>query len=280
MKKIGYSYITLLFMLSSCSATISEKRTGSIGINDTVKEIKTFKKWTFKVNNKDFEKIGYKIYTDDQSIGVKALYPEGEYVYITDVYHTNIKQINVNTGEMKSSKSLSPLPADESGIWLRDIAVFNNKIYAPADRDTTYIYSKELKLLQSIPTSRGNKYIESVGQNEIKIYLNSNQLPDMTIEKTLLSINKEGTVSTIKKDIPIEERTKQLEQRQVQDKPFKTYTKNGKNYFECEYGIIELKTSIPEIKEYDCVENFNFNSNTLVYFDSTPTEFTLYVYKY
>ena len=93
-------------------------------------------------------------------------------------------------------------------------------------------------------------------------------------------INKEGKILTIKKLIPIKEYTKQLEQRQVQGKSFKIYTKNGKNYFECEYGIIELKTPIPEIKEYDSVENFNFNSNTLVYFDSTPMEFTLYVYGY
>lgn len=284
--RLGLIIITVIQLLFSCKGGIDnsndvikddkEKNSNAvIELNDTIKKVIRYEKWVFKINNKNSENIGYKIYTDDESIGVKALYPDGEYVYITDVYHTNIKRININTGEMKSSKSLSPLPADESGIWLRDLAVFNNKIYAPSDRDTIYVFSTELNKLQSIPVNRDRKYIERVNQNEIEIYLNSNQLPDKTIEKTLLSVNKKGDISTIKKQILIQEYTK----RTIQGKPFKTYTKNGKNYFECEYGTIELKTPIPVIKEYG-TGNFNFNSTTLVYYNSTPTEFTLYVYQY
>ncbi len=273
-----YSLILSVILITSCLNQKSDLNTYSTVVkNETIKEGNFYKKWSFKIDNENAESIGYKIYTDDESIGIKSICIEGEYIYVTDVYHTSIKQININTGEMKSSKSLSSLPADESGIWLRDIAVFNDKIYVTADRNMIYVFSKDLNLLQSIPTSKGRKNIESVGQNAIEIFLKDEQLPDKSIEKTLLSIDEKGNVSTIKKQIPIQEHTKK--QLQLQGKEYKTYTKSDKNYFECEYGTIELKNPIPEIKEYGA-GNLNFNSTTLVYYNSTPTEFTLYVYKY
>lgn len=269
-----YNVIILLMFFIGCSS-----HQGDMAHDTIQKQSTSFKKWVFKVDNNNSNSIGYKIYTDDESIGVKGICIDGDYVYITDVYHTNIKRINTSTGEIKSSKSLSVLPADDAGVWLRELAVFNDKIYAPADRDTIYVFSKDLSLLQSIPVkNREKKYIESIDTNGIEIFFNNYESTGKAGEITLLFVNKKGEVSTIKKQIQKEEE-KQQSETTIQGKPFKTYTKNGKDYFECEYGTIELKTPIPEIKEYGAL-NLNFNSSTLVYFNSTPTEFILYVYEY
>ncbi len=276
-----YSFILSAILISGCFSQgtdlNSQKEVKEEIVNE---ESHIYKKWQFKIDNKNAEGIGYKIYTDDESIGVKSICIEGEYAYITDVYHTSIKQININTGEIKSSKSLSPLPADNAGIWLRDIAVFNDKIYAPADRDTIYVFSKELNLLQSIPVkNRKKKYIEKINPDGIEIFFDNYESTDSADEITLLFVDKKGEVSTIKKKIPKEEINQNQSQTAIQGKPYKTYIKNGKNYFECEYGTVELENPIPEIREYGA-SNFNFNASALVYFDSTPNEFTLYVYKY
>jgi hypothetical protein len=281
-----------LFFLSSCQGSVNHsskdvtigeieknQKIETIESNDSLKQVELIKKWVFKVNNADPGQIGYKTYTDDESIGVKAICVDGEYAYIADVYHTSVKRINITTGELLSSKPLSNLPSDESGIWLRDISIFNNKIYVTSDMSSIYVFSLDLELLQMISVLKGRKNIESINENNIEIFLYDNQLADKSIEKTLLSIDKNGDTATIKKQTSIQEYKKLLSQERVQGKPFQVYTKNSRSYFKNEYGIIELSNQVPDIKTYD-VRNLNFNLSSLVFFDSTPTEFTLYVYKY
>lgn len=249
-----------------------------IEINDTLKKIGLFNKWIFKVNNNNPRQIGYKTYTDDESIGVKGICVDGEFAYISDVYHTCIKRINITTGELLSSKPLSNLPSDKSGIWLRDVTVFNNKIYVTSDMSLIYVFSLDLELIQSIPVLNGRKNIESIDEKSIEILLFDNQLADKSIEKTLFLIDKNGDTSTIKRQTPILEYQKILSQKRVQGKSFQKYSRNNKYYFKNEYCIIELSNPIPDIKNYDA-SNLNFNFKTLVFFDSNPEEFTLYVYK-
>lgn len=249
-----------------------------IEIYDTLKKIGLLKKWIFKVNNDNPRQIGYKTYTDDESIGVKGICVDGEFAYISDVYHTCIKRINITTGELLSSKPLSNLPSDKSGIWLRDVTVFNNKIYVTSDMSLIYVFSLDLELIQSIPVLNGRKNIESIDEKSIEILLFDNQLADKSIEKTLFLIDKNGDTSTVKRQTPILEYQKILSQKRVQGKSFQKYSTNNKYYFKNEYCIIELSNPIPDIKTYDA-SNLNFNFKTLVFFDSNPEEFTLYIYK-
>lgn len=249
-----------------------------IEIYDTLKKIGLLKKWIFKVNNDNPRQIGYKTYTDDESIGVKGICVDGEFAYISDVYHTCIKRINITTGELLSSKPLSNLPSDKSGIWLRDVTVFNNKIYVTSDMSLIYVFSLDLELIQSIPVLNGRKNIESIDEKSIEILLFDNQLADKSIEKTLFLIDKNGDTSTIKRQTPILEYQKILSQKRVQGKSFQKYSTNNTYYFKNEYCIIQLSNPIPDIKTYDA-SNLNFNFKTLVFFDSNPEEFTLYIYK-
>jgi hypothetical protein len=292
MKTNLFTLALYLFTLESCQGSenhslkdvingevekIHKKET--ITINDTLKKVGLIKKWIFKVNNADPLQIGYKTYTDDESIGVKGICVDGEYAYITDVYHTSIKRINITTGELLSSKPLSNLPSDKSGIWLREISVFNNKIYVTSDMSSIYVFSLELELIQSIPVLKGRKKIESINEKNIEILLYENQLADKSIEKTLFSIDKNGDTSTIKRQMPIQEYKKVLSQKRVQGKSFQEYSKNNRYYLKNEYCIIELSNPIPDINTYDA-RNLNFDFTSLVFFDSTPAEFTLCVYKY
>lgn len=244
-------------------------------LDTSVRRIKTFKKWVFKVNNSDDESIGYKIYTDDESIGVKSICVDSDYVYITDVYHTNIKLINIVTGELKSSKTLANLPPDESGIWLWDIAVFNNKVYVTTNGTSIYVFSQELQLVEEITVRYGKNHIENVSKSTIEIFVGGEQIQNDTNSNILL-INENGHKTKLLK----KSQKSNNSQVYVHGKPYKTFVKDGKNYFQNQCGIVVLEEPIPGIKEYSGAESINFNSTTLVYFDSTPTEFTLYVYKY
>lgn len=251
--------IIILLLFAGCSSQQEEKTKVP---NDTIqRQVISFNKWVFKIDNENPDNIGYKVYTDDESIGVKGIYPADDYVYITDVYHTNIKRINIKTGELVSSKCLASKPADESGIWLRDIAMLDNNIYVTSDRDSIYVFNLELKYLYAISTEKGRKHFEKVTQ-------------DFLLVNNLLRINKNGNVTKVK------EAADNVLRETVQGKEFKKYEKEGKYYFQSQYGAIELKYPIPKIQAYSGAENFNFNSSTLVYFNSTPTEFILYVYEY
>jgi hypothetical protein len=79
-----------------------------------------------------------------------------------------------------------------------------------------------------------------------------------------------------KKDISI---NKKYEDLQCHGKKYTIYTKSNRTYFSSEYATIELKTPVPHITNYGAF-NIDYNSSTLVYFDSTPTQFVLYVYQW
>jgi len=197
--------IVFLFFLQKLNAQIENVKQKD-NLNDTIKNY-DYKMWTFKVNNEDSNNIGYEEYKEDESIGPKSLVVCGNYVYITDVYHSNIKEVNITTGEMRSSKRyLSKTTSGNfSRSWFRDIAIFNDKIYVTTDKDSIFCFSKKLSLLQSIPTLKGDKHIFSIEENELLVYLNDHQLPNHSVQIELLSINKDGQSLNVKKQISIED---------------------------------------------------------------------------
>lgn len=236
-----------------------------------------YKTYSFNVKNSSVDSFGFELYIDDESTGAKSLSIDSDFVYITDAYHSEVKKININTGEIVSSRNNSPNYL-QSFKQFNDIIVFNDNVLIPA-YDSLYTFSKQLKLLNSIKIQRGEKYIERVDSDKLFIYINDHQLSDLSTEYEYLVVDKANSVSTIKENISIGDYEKKSKIKKIQGKNYDIYSNEGKTYFRCEYGTIELKTMVPEIKHY-AARNLNFNKSTLVFFDSTPKKLTLYVYRW
>ncbi len=132
--------ITLVYFSIGCNNTHSQKenptnQSGFIKANCT--------KFKFLFNNEDFNSFGKKFFKNDLPISPKSIAIYDEWIYIIDTYHNNIKRIDYNKNNLKSSKILS-----KDNIWLNDIIVFNNKLYIISEIDSLYIYDFDLNLIE------------------------------------------------------------------------------------------------------------------------------------
>jgi len=242
-------------------------------------KVKKYSKIELLVNNEDVNSLGYKIWEEDEDVGVKSVCIDSGFIYLTDVYHNNIKKININDKSMVSSPSLSGLSLDESSLWLRDLVVFYEKIYVTSDRDRIYILGKDLKYQKAIKSNKGRKTIFKVNSDSLLIYLDDKQLANKNIKYDLLFIRKTGQSSMISKTISLDEYQEKKTLKERAGKEYRLYSVQSKNFIETQYGIIELKEEIKPIEDYGAY-NIDFTDNFLVYFESTPTRLILHIYEY
>lgn len=245
--------------------------------NDLIREIKACKEYDFKVDNHKSECFGYEYWEEDEDVGVKAITLNGEYAYLVDVYHTNVKRINLHNGSVSSSLPLRQASASKSGVWLRDIAIFNDRIYVTSDRGQIYLFDLDLKIVDSIPTEVGVMIFFQNTLDSLVVYLGSKQLPDLSLEYDLLVIEKENKVSSIKKRVSLSDYTSK--ESDVFGKKYRRYAEGGKNFLKTEYGVFLLKSAIQPITEYSA-RNIDFTSNQVVYFYMTPSEITINICSY
>jgi hypothetical protein len=231
--------------------------------------VKGYKVLKFRINNNDISSFGYKFFKDDESIGVKALCIYGDYAYFTDVYHNNIKRVNLITDSIKVSDELRN---GDTAIWLRDICVFNDSVFVTSDGGYVYVFSKDLNHYKEVSALRGIQGIDKLTKDSLII---SNAGTD---ENNLITITKNGIHQVRSKQSSVIHGTLQKDTVEYAiDKPFKKYETKGKWYLQNQFGIIPLNEPIPQITEYGC-ENVDFSGKYLVYYNSTPELLELYVY--
>jgi hypothetical protein len=277
---IKSSYFFIVLILVQCLAT---KRT--IAQDDSLSDVKRYvvlcKKLSYNINNKDFNSIGYQAWEEDESIGVKSLCLYGNYIYITDVYHSSVKRIDINTGEMKTSESVrKDNPQEPNTAWFRDIGIFNGNVYVVTDRNTIYSFDLNLKALQSFSYPEPGlsaKYIFSISKDSLCTWEDKNELKDHSRQFKLFCINKANYGKEMNYVIPETKYFSYLDNRYLKGRRYKIFKKDGKSFFQSKYGIVQL--DIPTIDKYDAY-NIDFNESGVYFFDSKPTKFTLYIYKY
>ena len=274
MKKLIFisALFAVLFLYFKSQAIGNEGIEGNI-----VRPIKATKTWRFKIQNSNPDSIGYDVYEDDEDVGVKGIAVKEPYIYLTDVFHNNIKRVDLKTGKIVSSQALCK--KDEM-VWLRQIVVFNDTLYVTADTKRIYVYSLDLKLIKELPEPDGQKHIASVAKDSLNIFLSEDeQQKDLSVPYNYLVIRKSGTSKVIKKVVPVQQLKEDDKVTSMNGKKFTTETINGKLCMKTEYGVFELKEPIKENKEYGAY-NFDFTNNTLAYFYSTPKEFVLTINQY
>jgi hypothetical protein len=205
------------------------------------------------VNNRDYEKIGFELITGDESNGVKSIILEDTVIYLLDAFHNNIKKINLITGKVKSSLRLSNKKA-----WLRDLAVFDKKLFVTTDLEANYILDLNLNLIKTFKLPMQTKYVYKVFKDSLLIY-------DLG---KVIAINNAGTVlDTRNEDIDI-----------LKMAHGKKYTIHG-DTINTEYGTAHINSSFPYTwkKYYDAI-NIDFNNKELVYFEVNPIWLKVFLY--
>ena len=272
MNKFVLIILANLIHLSCSSDVLSDRAKQSIKVKEHVV-------LEFLVDNSNPDSIGYEVWEMDENIGVKAISIHDGHIYITDVYHSNIKKISINNGSMMSSVSISNLPPSKSGVWLRDISSFNNKLYVTSDRDSIYVFSEDLRYEEAIECVKGRKTIFNVGDDSLFIYLGETQLENKDIEFDLMYIGKNDRISQVSKTLSIEEYGRKNSFKETLGKRYKVFIEDGKSFVETENGTIKIEGNIPVINDYDA-RNIDFDNNHLVYFDSTPSKLILHIYQF
>jgi hypothetical protein len=109
--------------------------------------------FVFFFDNTDPSSFGFQFFNDDESIGPKSILISGHFAFIVDTYHSNIKKINLQTGEKAVSQTLGNKRA-----WLRDIIDFNDKLYILTDLANNYVLDNSLNYIKDIILKEGPKF--------------------------------------------------------------------------------------------------------------------------
>lgn len=220
--------------------------------------------FTFRVDNSKPEAIGYinnhSGPEPDWDIAIQSIYLDGNQAFLVDQYHGNVKRIDLLTGQMISSDKVSTRPYP----WIRDVAVFHDKVYVSDDFDSIFVFNKDLsRALAFSICSRSPKFFIAITPQMLDVYV---QLKDTIAH-----------IDTMNQIVGYED-GHLYPYDLAHGKKYEICTKNGKQYFKADNIDLELTKPIPDLTCcYDAI-NVDFNSRYLVYFDANEKEFTLYVY--
>ncbi len=196
----------------------------SSDIQDTLWTVQ-YKTLRFIYNNEDSTKFGVQFVEHDLPIGEAALVIDDRFAFIVDQYHNNIKRIDLETGQIISSKKLS-----QKRLFLNDIVIFRNLLYVSTELDTIFVLGKDF--------SKETKFFLKKGRSSFSRIFGIDSLilfyPDLQEYITLSGENKlinERKVSFIERGNEVFYKNK--------------YVKNiGPNLYQTIYGIVKTKEDL------------------------------------
>jgi len=240
------------------SKSIAENKTAfnnKLGENKKI-EILKYAKYYFPVSYNDSSKIGYPKESYHET-GPRSIDIYKNNAYIVDPFFDKIWKINLDSGKVVcNSKKLSM----EYKPRFSDILAFNDKIYVSTELSTTYIYSTDLILLDTIETDNDNKSFIKIDNEKFGIEF---------------SLKHEIHIYNLKHNLI--EKTKMIELS------FGTYKGRAIDYdfdsefIKFEYGTLLLKEKFKKNFNYD-YSPIAYNEKNLAYFYTDKTGFFLYVY--
>jgi len=219
--------------------------------------------YTFPINNDRPNCFGHQP-AHDFDVGPTAIALDGQYVYIVDTYHANIKRIDLDSGVVITSDKISTLKQP----WLRDVAVFNDKVYVTSDLDSIYVLSKNLRPLTSVYVGKEQKYFSKVSQDTLEIYFNlTNKILKITPDHRIVAFEQPR------------QRYIQSPGKTPRGKRYHEFDEKGKQYIRTPYGVVELTPTFREtFMRYDA-SPVDFDAEKLVYFVLKDSALVLYLYK-
>lgn len=257
-------------------------------LSDTIiKQIKSFRQFNFSVSNKDTNCFGFEYLYLGPGDGVQSIALGGDYVYMSDSYHGNIKKINLTNGQIKSSNILD----DKRNLGM--LAIFNNRIYA----FTGYAFlGVEKVFILDLELNKYNEFLINCETGEKKILYQTYDTIALMDDYIMLRDTKKSIVigaylikitseNQIIKDSVFFEDYKSFfneleKQPNIRIVKYKEIKEDSFHYLINKWGKYELNEQIPTTSKYLDGENIDFTENRIVYYSVTPNDVTLTVYEY
>lgn len=232
-----------------------------------------FQQWGFTTSQTDPNQIGYFSVPDGEDISIRSISLWGEHAILVDSYFSNLKKVNLKTGEMTVSQQIGNGTTLETGLWLRESVVLGDYVYVCA-LDSIFQFNEALELTARFATPRGTKRVWKKDEEQVWIYLSSEQKEDLTIESQFMIIQKSGEMMPetmwYKSDAIHEQRVQSRTNGLVYQ------WEDEKKQLHTPYGNYPLEREIPFISEYDAI-NVDFSKDVVVFFSMEPEELRLYV---
>ena len=218
-------------------------------------------KYRFAIDNDDQQHLGYKRWEMDEDQSVISICLYRDFAYLADSYHSNVKRVDLHSGQLISSPHISSLQY----AWPTDVAVIDSSVLVSCVVDSIYVLELNLEPRMSFPIEgRHQKFFWRVTDSTLDV--------SIVNDETTVSVGKDSTIGTYRFGMS------PLPWSSAHGKEYSTFEKNGRHFFECEYFQLELEDSLPPFRDkYDAI-NVDFDSSRLVYYDVDEKQFTLYVY--
>ena len=271
------SFATLL-IYGSCSTDAIRNVVAGLA-TDQVKPVKQSYKYEYQVNNEDVNQFGYQVWEGDEDTGTKTIAIDDNHAYLVDTYHNAVKKIDLSNGEIVANESLDTLPAPKTRVWLRDIAVFKDRLYVTSDEGVVYSFSKDLEVIDTFEAPMANTTFYKANSDSLLIYYDSEQAEDLAITKTFGYVDDRYNFSTITKRYSIKDYKSTFDRLQILGKDYEIKQIKEKAILKNDFGLYEFKVDIPTIRAY-AARNLDFNKDRIVFFDTAPQKLTLYSFEY
>jgi hypothetical protein len=222
--------------------------------------------FVFPIDNAKPGSFGYENYDDDEDVTASVICLSDCFAYVLDVYHNNVKRINIDDGTISISPRLGSRPTQ----WLCDVVVFHNRVYVGDSFDSIFVLSLQLTPLQSIPTpGRDYKFFVDVSPEHLTVW-HQPQWGDDSLVKIDTLGHVGAAVPAVNADFDL--------YGAAHGKEYKVYDSVGVWYVRAGSATIKLQRPFPFLGERLAAINVDYDDSTLVFFDVNEREFTLYVY--
>jgi hypothetical protein len=257
--------IVVILSFPSCNFPGQEKK---LNLNDTIVTCNTI---SLKIDNSDLKCIGYGEADEGFVISIVSICLRGDFIYMADEIHKNIKKIDLNTSHVTSSPILSK---NNHYKFFNDIGFFNNRIYVSTVGDTIFTLNEDLSDISILTLPFNGIYPTYIMDSDDESLTLMTQVIDSTF-----TLNNRNQVLNSRKSTDKEESRLlyrfNLSKGILKDKDFVFKKLNNK-----EYLTINDKTVIlcePFRYEYDAI-NLDFDKNRVVIFNVDPKKFKLFIY--
>ena len=203
--------IAMCFQNSTIAQNITNNATNQIAVDTVnIKKLKKVRNFSYPIGNES-NTFGYRKYNDGSVSSVNCVKLIGNYAYLIDDAHHNLKRLNLSDGKIiVSNKNLIPYR-----IVFSSLGYINQTIYVFSNYDVVYLFDEDIKYKKSIILSNyRNAYPYSENKDSLVVY-NMDALTDALFDgekvgihgliKTkrtgilnLIKIGNDGKISNIK----------------------------------------------------------------------------------
>lgn len=289
--KINFIILALhSFVLSSCQGTTKSDQVSTSDVKNNVelitenkgfKPIKSAQVFRYRINNADSKQFGFLSVQEDQSIGVRSVVLYGDFVFVSDPLHGNIKKIDLKDGKITSVSQ--QLDVNNS---LRALTVFNNILYVLTDDANIFLLDFTLNKTEElfVPKYKWVKDVFKQTENELILFRPIEDVTQQADKSMKVKLVKIDRANTIKKDSLVwsydEYNKSAYAATNIRGQQYNYLSEGGKHFVVNEYGKFELKEKLPSTHKYYDSKNIDFSVDKLVYYNVTPDEVILTVYEY